>query len=211
MEVALSLILAYLLGAIPFGYLFSRLRGVDIRKVGDRNVGSFNVFRHAGLIMGIATLVGDIGKGALAVVVAKAVCGEELVVFVAGGVAAAGHIWPVFLRFRGGRGAAVVIGVLLVLLPKEMLIAAGLAVMVLVITRNSIWASATLFVPPPLLCWLFGEPVNLLVYSMVLPCLAGLAHWVTTRRLPPEAQEEAKVFRIASEPSGEQQDTDQSG
>ena len=207
MGVALSLVLAYLLGSIPFAYLIGRLKGVDIRKVGDRNVGSFNVFRHAGLTAGITTLVADIGKGALAIVAAKALCGEGLVLFLAGGAAVAGHNWPVFLHFRGGRGEAVSIGVLLVILPSEALITLGATVVLLLITRNAILAGVTLFAPLPILCWLFNEPTTQLVYSMALPCLVGLTHWLTMRHLPQEAQKEAETFWIAPEASREHRHT----
>lgn len=196
-SIALSLVLAYLLGSIPFAYIIGRIGGLDIREVGDRNVGTFNVFRHAGLVAGIATLIGDVGKGAIAILVAKALSGYELVVFGAGVAAVIGHNWPIFLRFRGGRGLAVVIGVLLVLLPREMVIAVALGVVVLIITRNSVWVGVTIFVPLVLLSWLLREPVSLLIYSMTLPCLAGISHWLTTRHLPPEAQKEALVFWVA--------------
>ena len=197
MNIALSIVIAYLLGSIPFAYIIGKLSGLDVRKVGDRNVGTFNVFRHAGLIAGIATLIADVGKGALAIVIAKALSGNELVVFGAGVAAVIGHNWPVFLHFRGGRGLAVVIGALLALLPIEMLIAAAVGILVLIITRNSVWFGVALFIPLVLLCWLFGEPVSLLIYSAALPCLSGFAHWLTTRHLPPEAQKEAVSFWVA--------------
>jgi glycerol-3-phosphate acyltransferase PlsY len=194
----LSIVVAYLLGSIPFAYIIGRLRGLDIRKVGDRNVGTFNVFRHVGLVGGIVTLVADVGKGALAIVVAKLLSVHELVVFGAGVAAVIGHNWPVFLRFRGGRGLAVVIGVLLALLPREMLIAAAISIVVLFVTRNSVWFGVALFIPLVLLCWLFRERISLLIYSAALPCLAGLAHLLTTRHLSPEEQREAVSFWIAS-------------
>jgi glycerol-3-phosphate acyltransferase PlsY len=194
---ALSVVVAYLLGSIPFAYIIGRLRGVDIRKVGDRNVGTFNVFRHIGLVGGIVTLIADVGKGALAIVVAKLLSVHELVVFSAGVAAVIGHNWPVFLRFRGGRGLAVVIGVLLALLPREMLIAAAISIVVLFVTRNSIWFGVALFLPLVLLCWLFRERISLLIYSAALPCLAGIAHLLTTRHLSPEEQKEAVSFWIA--------------
>ena len=194
---ALSIVIAYLLGSIPSAYIVGRLRGLDIRKVGDRNVGTFNVFRHVGLVGGIVTLIADVGKGALAIVVAKLLSVNELVVFGAGVAAVIGHNWPVFLRFRGGRGLAVVIGVLLALLPIEMLIAAAISIAVLFITRNSVWFGVALFLPLILLCWLFRERISLLIYSAALPCLAGLAHLLTTRHLSPEEQKEAVSFWIA--------------
>lgn len=197
MNVALSMVVAYLLGSIPFAYIIGRLHGIDIRKVGDRNVGTFNVFRHAGLIGGIVTLIADVGKGALAIVIAKALSVDLLVVFIVGVAAVIGHNWSVFLRFRGGRGLAVVIGVLLVLLPREMVIAGALGVAVLFLTRSSFWFGAALCAPLVLLAWIFGEPIFLIGYSIGLPCLAGFTHWLTTRHLPPEAQKEAMSFWIA--------------
>jgi glycerol-3-phosphate acyltransferase PlsY len=194
---ALSIVIAYLLGSIPFAYIIGKLSGLDVRKVGDRNVGTFNVFRHAGLVSGIFTLIADVGKGALAIVAAKLLSVHELVVFGAGVAAVIGHNWPVFLRFRGGRGLAVVIGVLLALLPREMLIAAVISIAVLFATRSSIWFGVALFLPLVLLCWLFHEPVSLLIYSAALPCLAGLTHLLTTRHLSPEEQKEAVSFWIA--------------
>ena len=197
MNIALSLAIAYLLGSIPFAYIIGKLSGLDVRKVGDRNVGTFNIFRHAGLIAGIATLIADVGKGALAIVIANALSGHELVVFGAGVAAVIGHNWPVFLHFRGGRGLAVVIGALLALLPIEMLIAAAIGIAVLVVTRNSVWFGVALFIPLVVLCWLFGESLSLLIYSAALPCLAGFTHWLTTRHLSSEAQKESVSFWVA--------------
>jgi glycerol-3-phosphate acyltransferase PlsY len=197
----LSIVIAYLLGSIPFAYIIGKLRGLDVRQVGDKNVGTFNVFRHAGWGAGIATLVADVGKGALAIVVAKLLSVPELVVFGAGVAAVIGHNWPVFLRFRGGRGLAVIIGALLALLPIEMLIAAAVSLVVLYATRNTIWFGVAMFLPLVLLCVLFKERVSLIIYSVALPCLAGLAHLLTTHGLSPEEQKEAVSFWVARKAS----------
>jgi glycerol-3-phosphate acyltransferase PlsY len=199
--IVLSIIIAYLLGSIPFAYIIGRLRGLDVRQVGDRNVGTFNVFRHAGMGAGIATLVADVGKGALAIVVAKLLSVPELVVFGAGVAAVIGHNWPVFLRFRGGRGLAVVIGALLALLPIEMLIATAISLVVLYATRNSIWFGVAMFIPLVLLSVLFRERISLIIYSAALPCLSGLAHLWTTHNLSPEEQKEAVSFWVARKAS----------
>jgi len=188
----LSIIIAYLLGSIPFAYIIGRLRGLDVRQVGDRNVGTFNVFRHAGMGAGIATL---------AIVVAKLLSVPELVVFGAGVAAVIGHNWPVFLRFRGGRGLAVVIGALLALLPIEMLIATAISLVVLYATRNSIWFGVAMFIPLVLLSVLFRERISLIIYSAALPCLSGLAHLWTTHNLSPEEQKEAVSFWVARKAS----------
>jgi len=197
----LSILIAYLLGSIPFAYIIGKLSGLDVRQVGDRNVGTFNVFRHAGMGAGIATLVADVGKGALAIVVAKLLSVPELVVFGAGVAAVIGHNWPVFLHFRGGRGLAVVIGVLLALLPIEMLIAAAIGLVVLYATRSSIWFGVAMFLPLVLLCVLFRERVSLIIYSVALPCLSGLTHLLTTHGLSPEEQKEAVTFWVARKAS----------
>jgi glycerol-3-phosphate acyltransferase PlsY len=193
----LSIVIAYLLGSIPFAYIIGRWRGLDVRRVGDKNVGTFNVFRHGGWVPGMATLVADVGKGALAIVVAKLISVNGLVIFGAGVAAVIGHNWPVFLRFRGGRGLAVVIGALLALLPIEMLIAAAIGLLVLYFTRNTIWFGMAMFIPLILLSVLFKERICLIIYSAALPCLAGLAHLWTTRHLSTEEQKEAVSFWVA--------------
>ena len=197
----LSIVIAYLLGSIPFAYIIGKLSGLDVRQVGDKNVGTFNVFRHAGMGAGIATLIAEVGKGALAIVVAKLFSVNEWVVFGAGVSAVIGHNWPVFLHFRGGRGLAVVIGALLALLPVEMLIAAAVSLVVLYTTRSSIWFGVAMFIPLVLLCLLFRERISLIIYSAALPCLSGLAHLWTTRHLSPEEQKEAVSFWVAGKAS----------
>src|SRR2546430_1515055 len=113
---ASSLAIGYLLGAIPVGIFAGRaLGGIDPRDAGSRNIGFTNVLRVAGNAAGIVTLIGDMGKGALAVLVARHLLGAagnewELA---AGGAAILGHIFPVFLRFKGGKGGATALGVLL--------------------------------------------------------------------------------------------------
>jgi len=203
----LSIVIAYLLGSIPFAYIIGKWRHVDIRRVGDKNVGTFNVFRHGGMTAGILTLVADVGKGALAIVVAKLLQVNELVIFGAGVAAVIGHNWPVFLRFRGGRGLAVIIGALLALLPLEMIIAAAISLLVLYFTRNTIWFGVAMFIPLVVLCILFRERLSLIVYSVALPCLAGLAHLLTTRNLTPGEQKEAVTFWVGGKQSQDKKRT----
>ncbi len=202
MNTGLSLALAYLLGSIPFAYLISRAKGIDIRKVGDGNVGAFNVFRHVGLKAGLTTLILDMAKGTAAVTLAKALHSSEVVTCLAGAAAVAGHNWPLFLSFRGGRGEATIIGVMFAMVPWQMVFTFVVGIIVLFTTRNSIWVGAALFVPLPLICFttnrLLGQPsLTIVLYTVLLPCLAGFTHWLTTRHLPPEARREAGTFWIA--------------
>jgi glycerol-3-phosphate acyltransferase PlsY len=191
---------AYILGSIPIAYIVSRtIKGIDIRRVGDKNPGAANVFRHIGLYSGIIVLSADIAKGALAMFVAQAISGDWFVRLVAGGAAVIGHSFPVFLRFRGGRGEATTIGVLLLLIPREMAITSALTITLLITTtRNTLWCSAALFAPLPLLCWAFGEPLSSIIYSAALPSMVGLRHFATMRYLPPEARKEASRFWVRS-------------
>ncbi len=140
LEVLFYLILSYLLGAIPFGLLTGKLMGKDIRRSGSGNIGATNTFRTAGPVAGIITLLLDALKGALpvllfpALLVYDGVSPENLAVMV--GVSAfIGHVWPVFLRFRGGKGVATALGVLLALAPYAVLTAALLSVIIILLTR----------------------------------------------------------------------------
>lgn len=116
MDLALSLVLGYVLGAIPVGIFAGRaFAGIDPREAGSRNIGFSNVLRVAGKAAGIVTLIGDMGKGAVAVYLARALlgpsAGDSLVA--AGAAAILGHTFPVFLGFKGGKGVATALGVML--------------------------------------------------------------------------------------------------
>jgi acyl phosphate:glycerol-3-phosphate acyltransferase len=108
-------VLAYFVGAVPFGYLFVRLRqGRDIREVGSGNIGATNVLRASGLVSGIVTLLLDAAKGYLAVLVAGLLTHQDgRFMASAAGAAVLGHVFPIYLRFRGGKGVATSAGALL--------------------------------------------------------------------------------------------------
>ena len=116
----LAVVIGYLLGSIPFAYIAGRLiKGVDIRRVGGGNVGALNTMREIGVAAGWAVLVADIAKGLVAVLIAQWLGLSVIWVFAVGFAAVAGHNWPVFLKFRGGKGVATAMGVLLTLVPQE--------------------------------------------------------------------------------------------
>ena len=135
--VAIITLSAYALGSIPSAYIAGRLaRGIDIRTVGSLNAGALNTFHQAGPAAAIAVLVADTLKGSLAVLLAVALSGSAWAcLFGAVGVVA-GHNWPVFLGFRGGKGVATALGVSLVVLPWLTVTAVVPAVLVIVLTRN---------------------------------------------------------------------------
>ncbi len=128
--------ISYLLGSIPFGYILVRLvRGEDVRKLGSGNIGATNVARSSPAL-GVATLLLDALKGFLAVFLTHLLFGGPvLYMFVAGLFAIVGHLFPVWLKFRGGKGVATGLGAFLILTPKAMLVMLGIFVAVVAISR----------------------------------------------------------------------------
>ena len=119
------IVLGYLSGSIPFAYIAGRLfKGVDIRTVGTKNMGAHNVMLEVGRGVGIAVLLLDMGKGALPVLVAHWLGLPDWMALLAGVAAVLGHNFPLFLGFSGGWGLATSIGVVVVLMPREALVAA---------------------------------------------------------------------------------------
>ena len=175
--------LGYLIGSFPTAYIAGHLlKGKDIRRLGDANMGAANAFRQLGAKVGIIVGIIDAAKGALAVFIAQLANIPQLAVLFTGVAVVVGHNWPVFLRFRGGRGEATTIGVLLGVLTLPMLIIAAPAIAAHFILRDTMKAAPFIFVPLPLVCWWFDLPGILVAYSIALPCLVGFTHFLRTRR-----------------------------
>src|ERR1043166_5455173 len=129
-------VLAYLIGSIPFGYLIVRGKiGADIRQTGSGGTGATNVSRRAGKAAGVVTLVLDTLKGGTAVLIAEMLTRSDWMVAAAAVAVIVGHIFPVWLGFRGGKGVATGAGVFLVLAPIAVLCAGVVFVVVAAITR----------------------------------------------------------------------------
>jgi glycerol-3-phosphate acyltransferase PlsY len=157
-----AIIIGYLLGSIPFAYIIARLKkGVDIRDVGGGNVGALNTWREIGPVYGLGVLATDILKGVFAVLIARWLDVSLVWVCIAGFAAVVGHNWPVFIKFKGGKGAATVLGVLVALTPVQLLIAAAIVLILIGVTRNVRLALFAL-VLVPLLDWLFDkDPIHI--------------------------------------------------
>ncbi|MBI2964593.1 MAG: glycerol-3-phosphate 1-O-acyltransferase PlsY [Chloroflexi bacterium] len=135
---AIALPVAYLLGSIPFGVIVGRLwAGIDIRTVGSGNSGATNVLRTLGLVPAALVLAGDLAKGIAAVLIARLVSDSPLVASLAATAAVAGHSWPAFAGFRGGRGVATGAGALFLVSP----IAGAFALVGLVVVAVSRYVS----------------------------------------------------------------------
>ena len=126
---------AYLVGSIPFAFLLSQRRGIDLRRIGSGNVGAANVLRTSGVPTAILAMALDGLKGAVAVILAERVSSGPAAPMAAGIASVIGHIYPIWLRFRGGKGVATAAGVFGVLTPAALIVAAGVFLFVVWVTR----------------------------------------------------------------------------
>lgn len=145
------IVASYLLGAIPFSFLIVRWRmGEDVRALGSGNAGATNVLRTTGVMAGVVTLILDVLKGSLAVALAVLSAAPSAVIAGCALAAVVGHIFPVYLGFRGGKGVATAAGVLGLLSPFPTLVAVGVFIIVVVPTRYVALASVAAAVAYPL-------------------------------------------------------------
>jgi glycerol-3-phosphate acyltransferase PlsY len=175
--IIIALLAGYIIGSFPTAFIMARLRkGVDIRDVGSRNLGAMNVFYKVGFAEGLVVLLTDIGKGALGVAVAHWL-GTGLIVEMLTGVAVVlGHGFPVFLKFRGGRGGASSIGVLVYFMPWGTPIFLGLFLLILLIIRFPTLSYSLAFICFPFVGWLINHSWELVVFSVCLPVVPLLKY-----------------------------------
>lgn len=174
---------AYVLGAIPFGLIVGRALGADPRRHGSGNIGATNVARSSGWAAGLLTLAMDAGKGSLAVWAASRLCTEPAAPAGAAAAAVLGHVYPVFLRWRGGKGVATAAGAFAVLSPWAALAAGGLFLALVAASRIVSLGSVGAAVAMPILsAWL--APGRLRVEAAALCCVLVLVrHRDNLRRL----------------------------
>src|SRR5215469_7597669 len=160
MNPLLALLAAYLLGAIPFGYLLVKWKtGGDVRRAGSGNIGATNVLRTTGRAAGVATLLLDIAKGYVAVMVAGHLTGDSALWMSAATLAVmAGHSYPVFLRFQGGKAVASFVGAFLALTPGALVLALVIFLGVMLWTRHVSMASIVAAATFPLAVWILLQP-----------------------------------------------------
>jgi glycerol-3-phosphate acyltransferase PlsY len=159
----LILILAYLLGSIPFGVVLARARNINLRSEGSGNIGATNVARVLGRKAGLLTLLGDLAKGAVAVAIADRWMADPAWVALAGLLAFLGHLYSVFLGFKGGKGVATGLGIFLYLMP----LAAASSVAVFAV---ALWG--TKFVSVGSIAAALVLPLAGIVFKMPLPYIA---------------------------------------
>jgi len=164
------ILIGYLLGAIPVGYLAGKTRGIDVREYGSGHVGGTNVLRSAGPVLAFFTVLGDALKGMVAVLIARAILPTPIAEALAGLGAVAGHNWSVFIGFGGGVGTMTTLGALFILSPKALFIIAPLGLIAALVSGYASVGSLTIssLMPLVLLCLIaFGsQPPAYLLYGV---------------------------------------------
>jgi glycerol-3-phosphate acyltransferase PlsY len=209
-QTIIVVILSYLLGSISAGYIAGRLQGVDLTKVGSGNLGFTNAFRELGPKAGIPVLIFDIGKGAAAVLLASAIAGSNSPIgttgiqLLAGFAAIAGHIWSIFLRFKGGKAVATTCGVFLALAPLGTMIAFAVWLIVVLTSKyvsvGSLAGAATLPCSIALIAHATSrqQPALVLVAAGVVALVIVIRHTGNIKRLA-AGTENRFEFRSGSE------------
>jgi len=183
----------YVLGAIPFGLVLARLAGLgDVRRIGSGNIGATNVLRAGGRWLAALTLVLDAAKGAAAVALALDY-GQDCAI-VAGAGAVLGHLFPVWLGFRGGKGVATGLGVLLVLAPLVGALAAATWLAVAGLFRYSSLAALAAFAASPVYAVWFADPQRV-EFAGALAVAIWLSHLGNIRRLVSGAESKIRLGR----------------
>lgn len=159
MKYLFVIIISYLLGSISFGHLICTYwKGIDISKLGSGNIGTTNVGRVLGFKYAVLVFLGDALKGIIAVLIARKFGGPWLEV-VAGLIAIAGHTWPIFLKFKGGKGIATGGGIIIALVPKVALISLSLWAVITLVSRYVSLASIIAAISVPILTvFLYNSP-----------------------------------------------------
>lgn len=183
------IIIGYLLGSIPFGFVLVKLfRGQDVRSTGSGNIGATNVARTGSKGLAIATLALDALKGAVAVLVARALVPAEIsplpYMAIAALAAVLGHLFPVWLKFKGGKGVATALGVFLVLFPKAVLVSLAIFIITVLVTRYVSLGSILAAIAFPVAAFFLGNPDwQTLLPACAIALLIVLKHHANIARL----------------------------
>lgn len=191
MILAIAIITAYLLGAIPASYLIAKaFKGVDIRKYGSGNVGATNVLRTAGKLPGILALIADMLKGIIVVTFVSSfffqfsvITDYESLRILLGFVAICGHIWTIFMKFKGGKGVATTLGVLIILCPKAVGIGAIVWFITVLITKYVSLGSILMSVSLPISVAIMGSSIKMVIFTITLCIINTYKHRANIIRL----------------------------
>ncbi len=177
------IVLAYILGSVPSGYVLGKLAGIDVRNVGSGNIGAANVARAVGKWRGALTLIADAAKGFLPVLIAIYSGLEPLAIAFTAVAAFLGHLYPLFLKFQGGKGVATALGTLLAIAPVATLVLLVLFALVAFSSRIVSLSAMAAAVAAPLVLWLFYQPPAIIAMSFFFAAMIVLRHHGNIERL----------------------------
>lgn len=183
MQQAVYAVIAYLIGSIPIGVILAGLKGKDPRKTGSGNIGATNVMRAAGRVLGIATLIGDIAKGFVPAFIAIRCALPGEIVAIVGLAAFLGHLFPLFLKFRGGKGVATALGVYLAVGPAAIVPCFIIFVFVLLIWRYVSLGSLIGAGIVPFAMYFLKAPAEYIWLAVVIAIFVIIKHKDNIRRL----------------------------
>ena len=173
---------AYVIGSVPTAYILVRLtKGQDIREMGSRNVGALNTYQQLGAWAGLTVLLLDTAKGVSAVVVPRLIGIDDWALFVTTPLVVAGHNWPVFLGFKGGKGAAAIFGISLVIVPWLTVITVGPSILVMLLLRNVVLGAAFGFIMLNILLWVTGQGAQQVGLCLLLTVVVTGTYLINVR------------------------------
>jgi glycerol-3-phosphate acyltransferase PlsY len=177
------IIAAYLLGAIPFGLIIGKMKGIDIRKYGSGNIGTSNVARTLGKKAAIFTLLGDGLKGLIAVLLARLLLDGNTWIAAAGMAAIIGHNWPVFLKFKGGKGVTTTYGAFLGIALLPALATIFTWVLITLTTKKSSYAALISSPCAPIFAYLLGAPLSAILFAVLTFIMIYIRHTENIKRI----------------------------
>ena len=190
LKLILPIIIGYLIGSIPFGLLIGKLRGVDIRKIGSGNIGATNIYRTLGAWPALSVLILDLLKGTAAVYMAlvllpssTAILSKEFYIVISGIAAVVGHMFPIYIGFKGGRGSATALGVLLGVAPDLFAIAIIYVILGIAVTRYVSVTSITGVILLAALMFVFKKPIEYSIATVIVAILVIYRHIPNIKRL----------------------------
>ena len=183
MEIIALIVFAYLLGSIPTGYVLAKFGGVDLRQVGSGNVGATNVARAVGKWQGVLTLLADAVKGMLPAAIGLSMTLQPAMIAAVASAAFLGHLYPLFLKFRGGKGVATGLGALLVIAPLATLLLVAIFAAVVIPTRLVSLSSIVAAALAPFTLWMFIQPPVIVLLGAFLAAMIVWRHRGNIQRL----------------------------
>jgi len=185
MKIVLVILICYLLGSIPFGYIVGKLfKKIDIREYGSGNIGATNAFRILGPVLASLVLIGDIGKGIFSIYLVRFLNIDNLFILTIAGLAViCGHDWSVFLKFKGGKGVATTFGVIFSFNLVISILAVTVWGIVMIFTRYASLSSILSLASIAIFMILFKQPYEYIIFSLAILILAIFKHKENIKRL----------------------------